>query len=135
MTEIEDRLEGVDNYIKGTTRFDEIVVDRITVLAREDKEAITFVAENDTTYPFIRWLNNAGKFLFGMVAHEKKYIDNTDTQKKIENHFSMYRGNIDGSREGFFDAEFDHDKPMLKLENTTVSKLALLKRNRKKSAA
>jgi len=120
--EQKDRIDECITHAQGKHYIEELVVDRITVCAREDKEALTFIAENDTTYPFIRWLNQAKDFLFGLVAHEKKWVDSNDPAqgKKIDNHFSMYRGNPDGSRSGFFDAEFNETLPMLKLENTVL---------------
>ena len=117
----QQRLDSADNYIEGVTRLDELVVDRITITAREDKEAITFIAETDTTYPMIRWLNRAGQFLFGLVAHEKKWANAERTQKYVDKHFSMYRANADmETRTGFFDAEFGEENPMLKIEGTQV---------------
>lgn len=95
-----------------------LVTNRLTVLAEEGKEAITFISESDTTYPMIRWLDRAKKFLFGIVAHENK--NQSDGTKKQDNHFSMYVGKKDGSRDGVFDLEFYEAEPMLSLQRLGV---------------
>lgn len=123
MSEFENRENEATQTIEGTIRMNHIIADRVTILCREHQEALTFVAENDTTYPFVRWLNAAGQFLFGLVAHEKKWIDRDQPElgKKVDKHFTMYRANEDmESRTGFFDAEFGEAEPMLKIEDTQI---------------
>lgn len=113
-----DHWEARKNHAEANGKFiDHLVVNRITVLAENGKEAITFIQEDNTTYPMIRWLDRAKNFLFGMVAHEKK---NSGGTIKTDNHFSMYIGKPDGSRDGVFDLEFNEAEPMLSLQRLAL---------------
>lgn len=102
---------------------DEITVKRINVLAEDGQEAITIIPQTDTTYGYLRWVNRAGAFMFGLVAHESKVIKGI---RYLDNHFSMYRG-TDGKKgkTGFFDAEFwgarDGRRDMLTIEGTSFN--------------
>ncbi len=117
-----ERLSGVKHTFDGRTYIKELVVERVTVLAREDQEAITIIPEKDTSYGFIRWVTRAGAFMFGLVAHECKVIGG---KKYRDNHFSMYRG-TDGAKGkvGFWDAEFwdrkDKSRNMISVQDTSV---------------
>lgn len=94
----------------------------LTVITREDKEAITLIPENDLTYPFVRWINRAGAFMFGLTAHECKEVKGAEF---CDEHFSMYRGTDGGKgKTGFFDAEFwgaaKGRRDMLTIQNTSL---------------
>jgi hypothetical protein len=107
---------------KTLLRGDYVIDGSLTIITRQHKEALTLIPENELTYPYVRWINRAGAFMFGLTAHECKI---SKGQKFCDEHFTMYRG-TDGAdgKTGFWDAEFWGEakgrKDMVSVQNSNI---------------
>lgn len=125
--EWQSRLDNVDTNLSDYDAYArDSVTHSVSVLGKQDKDAITLVAETDTTYPMVRWLNREGQFMGGLVCHERKIT--SSGQLARDDHCSFYVRQKDGSREGILNIEFNEDMqsddpaklPMISIKNAAV---------------